>query len=182
MSSDEYVSCRVAADAVGLSRETVQPEVSGYGVQLVFVGMVEGCWQVNFKLPPGLTSGWHEVRLRTPDAESNALVIAVDIPLEATSLDIRSVSDGVTWEPFRVSASNAFASIWVHGLPRNADLNNVKIHLAGKRQFTSFVGSPDTEGLSQINVRINANTPRGVQQLHIRFGKCEAEGKLEVTN
>jgi tRNA (mo5U34)-methyltransferase len=181
-SSDEYVGCTVAADA-GLTRDTVQPEVSGYGVQPVFVGMVEGCWHVNFKLPPGLSPGWHEVRLGTADAESNSLAIAVDLPIEAESLSIKSVSDGITWEPFRVSKANWFVSIWVHGLPRHADRNNVTVQVAGKRQFTNFVGAPREDGLSQINAAIHAGTPTGAQQLNVRFGECWAQAvTVEVTD
>src|SRR5581483_11498441 len=148
-SSDDYVGCRVVAEGTELTLQSVQPEVGGYGSQPVFVGQVEGHWQVNFKLPPGLSSGWHPVRLRTPEAESNAIEIAVDVPERAESLEIRSVCDGVSWRPFEISKKSGFASLWVHGLPRNADRNNVKVSVAGKRQITSFVGSPGPDGATQ---------------------------------
>ncbi len=182
-SSDEYVGCNVAADATGLTLDTVQPEVSGYGVRPVFVGMVGNYWHVNFKLPPGLSPGWHEVRLRTRDAESNSVAIAVDLPIEAESLKITSVFDGVTWEPFRVSKTNPYLSIWVDGLPANADRNNVRVFIAGKRQVTNFVGPLGEDGLCQINVTIHGGTPSGVQQLTVRFGECEAQPvNLEIAD
>jgi tRNA (mo5U34)-methyltransferase len=169
-SSDDYVGCRVAAEGVDLSSSSVQPEVSGYGSQPVFVGLVEGCWQVNFKLPPGLSSGWHQVRLRTPEAVSNPVEIAVDVPLLTESLEIRSVYDGVNWQPYQLSLKNGFASMWVYGLPRNADTNNVKVTIAGKRQLTTFVGSPGPDGAAQVNVRLRADTAQGKQRLDIQFG------------
>ena len=181
-SSDDYVGCRVAAEGVDLTLSSTLPEVSGYGAQPVFVGMVEGFWQVNFKLPPGLSSGWHKVRLRTADAESNSVEIAVDVPLVSESVQITSVSDGVNWRPFQVSLKNGFASIWVCGLPKNADRNNVQVYICGKRQFTTFVGSPGPDGVTQINARVTANTPQGVQELYVRFGANSAlPVKLEIT-
>lgn len=181
-SSDDYVSCRIAAGGVDLTLSSVLPEVSGYGAQPVFVGLVEGCWQVNFRLPPGLSSGWHEVRLRTADAESNPVEIAVDVPLASETLHITGVSDGVNWRPNQVSMKSGFASIWVRGLPKNADRNNVKVYIAGKRQFTTFVGSPGPDGVRQINARVTANTPQGRQELYVQFGAINAPPvTLEIT-
>jgi tRNA (mo5U34)-methyltransferase len=173
-SSDDYVGCHVAAEGVGLSSNSIQPEVSGYGSQPVFVGLVEGYWRVHFKLPPGLSSGWHQVRLRTPEAVSNSVEIAVDVPLVAESLEIRAVYDAVNWQPFRISLENGFVSIWVYGLPRNADRNNVKVSLAGKRQFTTFAGAPTPDGATQVNARLRGDTPKGKQRLDIRFGAINA--------
>lgn len=177
-SSDEYVGCQVAVEGADLTLSSVQAEVRGYGSQPVFVGRVGEHWHVNFKLPPGLSSGWHPVRLRTPGAESNPVEIAVDVPLAATSLEVESVRDAVDWQPFQVSLKNGFAAIWVRGLPRNADLNNVKVLIAGKRQSTDFVGSPGADGLTQVNIRIRAITPRGTQPVEVQFG---AANSLPVT-
>ena len=172
--SDDYVGCSVAVEGADLTLSSVRPEVGGYGAQPAFVGLVEGYWQVNFKLPPGLSSGWHQVRVRTPDAESNPVDIAVDVPLVAESLHIRSVCDGVSWQQSQVSLKNGFASIWVGGLPKNADLNNVRVGIAGRRQFTTFVSSPGPDGVTQVNVRVAASTPPGKQLLDLRFGAIDA--------
>jgi tRNA (mo5U34)-methyltransferase len=181
-SSDEYVICRVAGDAAGLSRDTVYPEVDGFGAQPVFVNMVEGCCQVGFKLPPGLSPGWHEVRLRTPEAESNPMAIAVDVPLVAEALSIASVADGVSWEPSRVSKKNRFLSFWVRGLPGNADLNNIRVYISGRRQITDFVGVPAEDGIRQINAILSGGVPPGVHPMSVRFGVCESPAiDLEIT-
>jgi tRNA (mo5U34)-methyltransferase len=174
-SPDDYVGCRVALGGADLTVDSVQPEVSGYASAPVFSGVVEGCWQVNFKLPPGLSSGWHQVRLRTPEAESNPVEIAVDVPPVAESLEIRSVCDGVDWQPSRVSLRNGFLSMWVHGLPRNADRNNVKVSIAGRRQVTTFVGSPGADGATQVNIRVRPNTPAGRQRIEVEFGAVYAQ-------
>jgi len=181
-SSDDYVGCRVAAEGTELTLDSVEPEVGGYGSRPVFVGPVEGHWQVNFKLPPGLSPGWHPVRLRTPETESNAVEIAVDVPPRAESLEIRSACDGVNWRPFEISRKSGFASIWALGLPKNADRNNVKVSISGRRQITTFVGSPGPDGTTQINVQLTPGTPEGTQKVELQFGNTSAPAvAVEIT-
>src|SRR5450432_2410202 len=114
---DAYVTCRITAPNVALSRDTVFPEVDAYGVRPVFVGEIEdaGCL-VHFKLPPGLPPGWHEVRIRTTGSHpSDPQKIAIDIDSTPTALTIVGACDGVTWQPSQVSLSNAYLSLWVDG-------------------------------------------------------------------
>jgi uncharacterized protein (TIGR03437 family) len=88
----------------------------------------------------------------------------------------------VSWQSFQVSLKNGFASLWVHGLPRNADRNNVKVNIAGSRQVTTFVGPPGLDGLTQVNLKLRANTAEGKQQLDVEFGGVSAlPVTIEVT-
>lgn len=181
--SDDYVGCRVAVEGAVLAMDSVWPEVSGLASEPVFVGLTEHYWQVNFKLPPGLLSGWHQVRLRTPEGESNPIEIAVDVPLLTESVDIMGVCDGVSWQSSRISLTNGFASIWVHGLPRNADPGNLKVHIAGRRQTVTFVGAPNAEGAAQVNVRVAPETPQGTQRVELQIGNIHASPvTIEVTD
>jgi tRNA (mo5U34)-methyltransferase len=168
---DEYVTCRISAPGAELSRDTVFPEVGGYGVRPVFVGDVEdtGCL-VHFRLPPGLPPGWHEVRLRTAGSRpSNALRVAVDIDSAPDHLDIKGACDGVSWQPSRVSLANGFLSLWVEGLPENADIANVKVEIEQRRQFVNFVGGPNDRGVRQVNVRVG-RCGLGVRDVVVSFG------------
>jgi tRNA (mo5U34)-methyltransferase len=180
-SSDDYVGCRVAAGGAALTVESVEPEVGGLAAAPVFVGPVESAWQVNFKLPPGLPGGWHPVRLRTPEGESNALEIAVDVPLEANGLRVGSVCDGVSWEASRAALRNGFLSLWIHGLARNADRHNVKVRMAGRPQETVFVGPAGQDGARQVNVRLAPYTPVGRQALEVQFGAELAGAEVDIT-
>jgi tRNA (mo5U34)-methyltransferase len=152
---DEYVACCVEGEP---SR---QPIVGEYGVSPIFTGKTDaGYWQVNFKLPPGLPPGWHPVRL----GNSNAIEIAVDIAPDIDELRLESASDGVTWDRGRMSLRNTFLSAWVQGLPRNADVHNVKAYVAGERQQVTYVG-PD----GQINLRLSGVAP-GEHAVRIECG------------
>jgi hypothetical protein len=109
--------------------------------------------------------------------------IAVDVPLAAEVLEIRSVCDGVDWQPSRVSLKNGFLSMWVRGLARNADRNNVRVTIGGRRQFATFVGTPGADGATQVNVRVGPNLAPGRQRLELRFGSVEAPpAEVEITS
>ena len=168
---DQYVAC--CAQGKALSRDTVHPEVGGYGVRPVSVNLVEGGnWLVNFKLPPGLAAGWHEVRLGTG---ANAIEIAVDVDRAAERLEIKGVCDGVSWKPSQVSLANGFLSLWVEGLPENADIANVKVHVGIHRQRVTFVGAPDVNGVRQVNARVE-KCVAGAGEVSVSFGGVRSAG------
>jgi tRNA (mo5U34)-methyltransferase len=154
---DDYVACCVEGEP------PPQPTVADFGVQPIFNGPSEaGYWQVNFKLPPGLRPGWHPVRV----GQSNAVEIAVDVPLEIGALEIASVCDGVTWERGRVSSGHL--SVWVKGLPRNADVRNVRVSVDGARQRVMYVGRD-----GQVNVKVAGLAP-GRHEVRVQCGGTEA--------
>lgn len=173
-SSEEYVSCLVAPCGEELAVGSVWPEVGDYAAAPVFVGLANGSWQVNFKLPPGLLSGWHKVRLQSARGVSNVVEIAVDVPPIAPELAIESVCDGVDWQPWRISLHNRFASLWIRGLPNNADRHNVRVSIAGRHQITIYVEPVNLGGVRQVNIRVAGNIPVGRKQLELRFGPITA--------
>ncbi len=172
---DEYVTCRISAPGVTLTRDSVFPEVDAYGVRPVFVGEVEGAGcLVHFKLPPGLAPGWHEVRVRTAgSAPGKPQRIAVDFVSLAQQLAITGACDGVSWTPSRVSLSNGFLSLWVAGLPENADVANVRVDVGGEKQVVHFVGAPDDQNVRQLNVLTQSCRP-GTQEAVVAFGEVHS--------
>jgi tRNA (mo5U34)-methyltransferase len=181
-SSDEYVACAFAAEDGEITRDTVEPQAGGYGVRPVLVGSAEGGWRAHFKLPPGLAPGWHEVRVRTRGSGwSNAVEIAVDVPFQAESLTVHGIADALSWAAGRVSLANGHLALWIGGLPRNADRNNVRVEIGGRAQLTTYVGPPNAAGVRQVNVKLHERTPGGIQPLFVRAGGAEAgPATLEV--
>ncbi len=77
------ITCRWRRPAASLGRlNNMQAQAGGLGAAPIStLRTPQGHWRANFKLPPGLLSGWHEVRVRTADSEWSAPVrIAVDVP------------------------------------------------------------------------------------------------------
>jgi tRNA (mo5U34)-methyltransferase len=182
-SSDDYVGCRLSGDEAALGRDSVWPEVGEFASTPVFVGMVEGQqWQVNFKLPPGLTPGWHPVRIRTPEGVTNDYAIAVDVPCVASELAIKSAADAISWQPLSLSCSNQSIAIWVSGLPRNADLNTVKVRIADRLMLTTFVGQPGADGNCQVNAKLLYPEDPGRAPLLVAVGEVTSDPvEIEIT-
>jgi len=172
-SRDEYVSCWFTAAEQTLDRSDIRPEVGGYGSQATSLRREENAWHVNFKLPPGLAPGWHEVRLRTKSSPfSNARRIAVDIPAKADSLSITGVCDGRTWTRDQVLVHDeAVVSLWVEGLPENADRNNVRVVLGGVRLAVDYLAGPDGENPRQLNAKVPRFVGTGELALTVAVGE-----------
>ncbi len=177
-SRDDYVSCWFRSPE-RLKREDVCPAVGGWGAAALSLERREGdVWQVNFKLPPGLAPGFHEVTIGTSRAGfSNALRIAVDLPAEAEALAITGLCDGRSWEPGKVRLNpDGVLSLWVTGLPQNADVRNTAVVLGGRRLVVEYVG----EG--QINARVPAGASPGPAEAVVRVGKtASAPAGIVVT-
>ena len=173
---DDYVSYWFASDAQSLTLEQVYPEVDGYGVRPISVTKLpDGRWQCNFLLPPGLPPGWHSVRLRQCDSgASNTKRIAVDMPVVADRIAICAAADGLSFEPDIVRLeSGGYLSLWVSGLPENADRNNVRVFLDSARLVTEYVENRPCEAL-QVNARFTETIKRGTYSLKVRLEGVES--------
>lgn len=153
---DEYLNCYFETSHTELTPDDVKPWVGPYGVRPIRVRKADGQWLAQFKCPPGLPAGWHDVSLqigRSP--RSNAERIAVDLPVEVEALFIRSLCDGTTWEPGRIDLHlGNFLALWIEGLPANADRANLHVFVAGIRAPVAYV--EPKEGSRQVNVELPA--------------------------
>ena len=181
-SRDELVSAWFRWKARGLGLDEVWPEVGGYGVRPIHVAPAgESEWQTNFKLPPGLTPGWHEVRMRIRGSRpGSAQRIAVDVPLVAREIQIQGVSDGTTWAKNQLDLSRGdVLSLWASGLPENADSANLSVRLNGRRLTVTYVEA--AEGVRQINAKVPADFPGGPAAIAVSVGESgTARADLEI--
>jgi hypothetical protein len=157
--------------------------VGDFGVPALYVRPDEGgAWLANFRLPPGLGSGWSPVRLRLADSAfgSPTLRIAVDQPLRVERLVLTGVCDGLNWNAREVKATvGGFISCWVTGLPENCDRTNIGVYLGETMLRVEFIGEPDTEGVRQINAALPAAFPgdagKGEQPCRVECGGVSSE-------
>jgi len=181
---DDYVSLWFRCEEPGICCDNVYVEIGPYGARPVTVvssgrdGRLAVC-----KLPPGLKPLWHAVRLRVAGSlPSNAVRVPVDLSIEerrkrllappSPDLHIISVTDGRTWEPWKVRAGpGSCLSVWIRGIP---DAAQVCVLLEDVDLPAIFV-SEDREGWKQVNSMI----PQG-----IRPGKAcvrlECAGKVSA--
>jgi tRNA (mo5U34)-methyltransferase len=174
-SRDEMVSAWFRWKADGLNLDDVRPEVGGYGVRPIHVANLGGDdWQTNFKLPPGLTPGWQEVRMRIgPSRPGSAQRIAVDIPLGAGEIRIEGVRDGTTWKENQIDLSRGrVLAIWASGLPENVDVTNLSVTLDGRRLTVIHIQSG--EGARQVNVMVPPDFKGGSAEIRVSIGDSAA--------
>ena len=160
---EEYVTCWFHAVEPGFKREDLRLEIGDFGVPALYVRPDEnGSWMANFRLPPGLKSGWAMVRLRFADSQwgAGSLRIAVDTPLRVDALVLTGACDGATWNADAVTAGGHI-SCWVAGLPENCDRSNVRVYLGDTRLPVDFIGAPDAGGARQVNAAVPAGLPKG---------------------
>jgi tRNA (mo5U34)-methyltransferase len=171
--ADDYVVApfRMEGD---ITFNDVMPEVGGYGIRPLTLKRHDDTWRTAFKLPPGLTPGWHDVTIRVGNSpRSNPKPIAVDFP-EPGPAKIVGVMDGRTWDRgvLNIATGNVL-SAWVTGLPENADAVNVRVLLNGRRLRVDYVQpveqSKDTRESAerQINIAIPPDVPAGDMQLEV---------------
>jgi tRNA (mo5U34)-methyltransferase len=175
-SRDEYVAAVLLTPEQYLDRFELYPEVDGFGVIPIWVDSSEpGRWRVNFKLPPGLSPGWHEVRIRVRDSHwSNPVRIAVDLPVAAAGIRTIAVCDSHTWAQGVIDLPPGEISAWVAGLPDNADIQNVKAYAGAMRHEVTYVEPIERENGRQVNVRLRGETSPGQYGLTFRFGGAQS--------
>ncbi|HYM11340.1 MAG TPA: methyltransferase domain-containing protein [Bryobacterales bacterium] len=158
---DDYVSIWFRADARKLTLDHVRPQVSDYGLRPLHVAPVgDSRWQANFKLPPGLTPGWHNVTVRLGDSlPSNPKPIAVDLPISVGTIELTGLCDGQAWIKNQLDLRKGRSlALWVAGLPENADRNNLRVYLPGRRLDVTYV-EIRTDGRPR---QVNADLPQGI--------------------
>ncbi|MCC7174176.1 MAG: DUF1698 domain-containing protein [Bryobacterales bacterium] len=174
---DQYLTCWFNCERKQLDRKELRLEVEGFGAPVLFLRRDQGArWVANFRLPPGLAPGWKDVRLRLAHSGFGEPVrIAVDIPPRAEGLAIREVCGGRTWSRNQVlPGDEGMLSVWVAGLPDNADRANLRVYLGAGRLKIDFVGPPDASGSRQINARVSNELQPGSHNLKIAIGEVTA--------
>jgi hypothetical protein len=171
---DEYVTCWFTCEADNLIADDIQARAGNFEALPVFAEGKSPAWQMNFKLPPGLERGWHEVRVRARESKwSNALRIAIDLPLQVQFLTITGACDGRTWKPFVVEISDeTILTLWVDGVPENGDCFNIRVNLDQYMLKARYVSTPEYGKPTQLNVEVPPETPPGDYQVDISIADC----------
>jgi len=179
---DQYLTCyiKLSAEVTDLATSNVQPQVGPYGVYPVCVKRLNGeTWMVNFRLPPGLPAGWHDVSIRlengAPSVASSqpAFKIAVDVPLPEAIPTIKDIRDASTWTLGEIDLSKGDAlAIWACGLPENADMANVRVFLNGEACTVLFVAAGDAHAARQLNARVPENLRPGTANVSLQAGNA----------
>ena len=172
---DDYMNIWIRTDeGRELSVDNVYGQVGPFAMRPVMVQRASPVqWQVCSKVPLGLTPGWYDVTLRVDDsAWSNPLQIGVELTeaerpkasstFESEDLRIGEATDGKTWEPFAVRLGpDSWISVWVHGLPDAARMEDVRVRLNGFDLQPAFLSPRDAQGRRQVNAKLPSGLKSG---------------------
>jgi tRNA (mo5U34)-methyltransferase len=180
---DDSVTCVFTSDEPGLTMADVQPSVGRFGsIPLQLKRRAEeGQYECGFRLPPGLSRGWHEVRVRLHGGPpSNPKRIAVDLPLDVAKLRLDGVQDNKTQRPFELDRSRGdIVALWLWDLPANADKNNLRVFAGDTPTRIEYL--EDATGKRQVNVLIPKTVPPGTVKLRAELGEARLDcGELRV--
>jgi uncharacterized protein (TIGR03437 family) len=172
---EEYISCWFRSRRE-LSREELRFEAGGFGVPALYVRPEpDGSWLANFRLPPGLAPGWHDVRLRSAGSGfGRSFRIAVDLPVNAGVVAVQGACDGRAWTRGETSPGS-FVSVWAAGLPDNADRANTIVRLDERPLPVDYVGAADDAGLRQVNAAVPAEIGAGEFGLSVECGGVRSQ-------
>jgi tRNA (mo5U34)-methyltransferase len=182
---DEYAECLFRWPETHLGIDDVKPEIGGFGVVPITIVKAPGdCWQVNFKVPPGLPAGWHEATVSVGASQpSNRWRVALDVPLQVSrDACIQGICDASTGRPNQLDLGRGrWFSLWVDRLPENADRSNLKI-LAGEHCLSPRYVEPAAGHPRQINVAMPEGAAAGTYSISVAVAGHRSNLKLlEVT-
>lgn len=111
----------------------------------------------------GVDTQYMWTTLRKPPAP----VAAVD---GSGTAGIRRVTSAYSSEP-AVPNRGRFAaiSVWVTGLPADADLNRLELWVGSRPAFLTFLGHPENDFLQQLNALLPEGLSTGLQPVELRY-------------
>jgi tRNA (mo5U34)-methyltransferase len=187
---DDYISIYFRSATPGIQCDDVYAEVGPYAARPGEVVDAGGDgWLAVLKLPPGLDSLWHPVRLRVRDSQwSNSLRIPVDVPAEdsggdgSSQLHVNLVTDGKTWDRWRVKVgADSSLSVWAAGIPNTCEMKQILVLLNGLNLPAIYLSEPDAEGLRQVNATLPAGLLPGKVKLRLECaGNVSAPVDVEL--
>ena len=183
---DEYLCLAFLNDAA-LTRDDVLVEIDEYGVPaLILVRHDAGYWQVNVKVPPGISPGDHEVRVGTRRGGFSEPVrirmlpagaerrygetpfVAGKVEVEAPKfVRIENTMDRST--VFRGFRGESLACRFLHSEGARLDLSKVQLTVDGNAWPLLSVERPEP-GVWQVNARLRG-LGAGAHELRLRTSR-----------
>jgi SAM-dependent methyltransferase len=193
---DEYLCLALLSDAE-LKRDDVLVEIDQYGVPaLILVKHQAGYWQVNVKVPPGISPGDHDVRIGTRQGGFSEPVRIRMLPAGAERrygetpfipgrievepprfVRVENTMDRTT--TFRGYRGETLACRFLHSEAASLDLSKVQLTLDGHPWPLLSVERPEP-GMWQINARLRDVTP-GTHELRLRTSRSDFSEPSPIT-
>jgi len=91
--------------------------------------------------------------------------------MRAAQFNILKVFDGVHWTENKISlADGGYLTIWITGLPAEADLISIELYAGNERIPLTYVGEVLPDGARQLNAQLITVLQAGRYGLYVRQG------------
>lgn len=175
--ADDYLTFYFTSPLDELDCDKVQPQVGPYGSRPIEVVRCGGGWQAACKIPPGLSCGPHDARIRTANSPYSVPVRIVLGPASAASdarvsaeLQLIRVADGATLETGRVRVGeNSGMSAWAAGLPADAQRTRIRLRLNGTDLPANWLAPVCGQEPRQINAALPSGLEPGTAVVALVF-------------
>ena len=188
-SADDYLTFYFTSPLRDLNCDSVQPQIGPYGSRPIEVARCGGGWQAACKVPPGLTPGPHDAKIRTANSPYSVPVrillgpapSAIDTRASAV-LQLIRVADGATLETGRVRVGeNSGLSAWTLGLPSDARPTDIRLRLNGTDLPANWLSPPNREEARQVNAALPSGLEPGIATVALVFdGEQSAPLTIEL--
>jgi hypothetical protein len=161
---------------------SVMVELGEHTILPCYVGPLDGdwnasLWQVEVRLPVGLTVGNAEVRLHKFEGEISAPVtIALCEPEPTTPVIVTVRNAGDYGTDVHTRGPKAWVMLYVKYLPEAASIENVQLQVGKQEIKPSYVGADARFGGHQVNLQIPPETPTGPTELRLLFAGVTSPG------
>lgn len=157
-------------------------ELGGQPLLPCYVGPVDGdwgapLWQVEARLPAGLTTGEATIRVRNLDGETSApssISLCEPEPTTPVIVTVRNANDYGT--DVHTRGPKAWVMLYVKYLPETASVENVRLQVGERVIEPSYVGADARFGGHQVNLLIPPGMPAEMTELRLLFAGVVSPG------
>ncbi len=195
---DEYVCLYFQSPEQALTLGKVRAEVDGYGVPALGVAdLGRNGWQVNFRFPPWLAPGPHQVRVRTADSpyseafQVERRVVCVpaaphvprreEVPVESAAEPapvLTRIENSFTGTPVFQGYRNEYVICWFTTLEAGLAREDIILEIDGAEEPVVFL-TDLRENTWQTNSRLPANLTPGPHRARLRTVRSDWSNQEE---
>jgi tRNA (mo5U34)-methyltransferase len=153
--------------------DEVFPEVDGFGVAPMFTELTSFGAIVTTRVPPGLSPGRHDCRLRIGSSGwSNLSPIYMDVENLNGTLLVGAIQDAISFREGEVDwANGGWLTVWVSGLSDLADVGNVTVEIDGVPH------RPQAVAETQVNLQLRPLFEAGEHRLVVAHRGLRSESQ-----
>jgi tRNA (mo5U34)-methyltransferase len=160
--------------------DSIFPEIDWLGAPPWYFTLTENGLQVVVRVPPGLSPGPHQARLKVGDsAWSRPLTLYMDLPPVSQPVKIAAVQDGSSWESGQADwTSGGWVTVWVEGLSQEAGTGNTTVLISQIPHYPTAAVAKT----GQVNIRLRPLIRAGVHEVVVvHRGVASAPVEMRVT-